>query len=268
MSRTEPVAAPGHARPVPGRRMRRVAYAMLAMQSAVIAWACFRGFYYFHDDFVFRGQGARQAWFAPAYLFQDWQGHFMPGGFLVAQPLSKLSDFGYGWTALSLALGQALVAWLLLRLLLRHFGSRWRVLVPFGLYLTSVPVVQATTWWAAALGLLPLMACLVLMADHTLRMRSSGRALHYLWVLGAYVAALMFSERAVLAPLVVGMLLLALTPGRLVVSVSSVVRRHGALLVGLVVVTGAWSWSTGPRTRSETFHDPRSPGSWTSSPRW
>jgi len=223
------------------RRVRLVARLMVGVQVAVVSWAVFRGFFYFNDDFVFRGQGARYGWFDPAYVFQDWQGHFMPASFALSQPISKLGDFSYTWVALSLAGGQAFTAWMLMRTLLRNFGYRWRVLLALGLYLTSASLVQAATWWAAGMSIVPLLACLVIVSDRVLRSRGRRSASMLWWVLGVYAAALLFSERAVLLPLWVFLLLVAMTPGSLIASLVSVVRTHLAMLGGLLAITTAWA---------------------------
>ncbi len=221
-------------------RVVTTARVMLGIQATFVAWVCFQGFYYFHDDFVFRGLAAGSGWFDPAYLFHYWGGHLMPAAFAVAQPVAKFGGFNYALTATTLALGQLLVGWLLLRLLLRHFGARWRVLVPFALYLTSIPVLQVTEWWAAALNSVPLLACLVLVSDHTLRTRGRRSWREYFWIVGTFVTGLLFFEKAVLLPFAVVMLLWAVTPGGPVRAASVVIRRHWPLIAALVAVEIAW----------------------------
>jgi hypothetical protein len=221
-------------------RVRVVARSMVAFQVVLVTWACFHG-WFFNDDYVFRGQGARYGWFDPAYLMQPWGGHLMPAGFAVAQVLAKLGDFSYLGIAVSLAAGQAFVAVLLYRFLFRHFGVRWRVLLPLALYLTSIPMLQATVWWAAALNAVPLLACMVVVADHTLRLARRRSLRDYAWVIGTVAASLAFFEKSVLLVVVVGFLLLATTPGaKGRPSVLLVARRHAVLWVGLAAVLAGW----------------------------
>jgi hypothetical protein len=214
---------------------------MVTVQIAVVTWAVFRGFFYFNDDFAFRGQGARLPWFDPSYVFQDWMGHFMPAGFVLSQPLTKLGDFSYTWIALALAAGQALTSVLLLRLLVRNFGLRWRILLPLLVYLTSVAVVQATAWWAAGLSTVPLLACLVLLSDRTLRTRGQLTPGFTWWTGGIYAASLLFCERAVLLPIWVFALLVAMTPGGWWHAVRTTFRRHLRTWALLVAITLVWA---------------------------
>lgn len=225
----------------PASTITLVAWSMVAIQSVVVAWACFRGFYYFSDDYVFRGRGAALPWLSPEYLLDHWGGHFMPAAFLAAQPFAKLTNFGYGWVALSLALGQLLVAVLLLRTLFRHFGRRWRVLLPLAIYLTAVPVVQASTWWAAALNMVPLMACTVIVVDRTLRTHGGRNWSSYVWILSTTLVGLLFFEKAVLLHLLVLGVLWALTPVQGLQSFVSVVRVHWPVLVGLSTALVGWA---------------------------
>jgi hypothetical protein len=212
----------------------------MTLQICFVTWASYRG-WYFNDDYAIRGQGAWYGWLDPEYLFQPWGGHLMPAAFAVAQVTSKLADFAYGWTAVGLALGQALVVILLYRLLMRHFGARWRMLVPLLLFLTSIPVLQATVWWASAINALPFLACMVIAADHTLRLAATGRKAEYIWIVALCVTALAFFEKAVLLAPFLAMLLVATTDsGSLLRSVRDVLRRHALLWAALIVMYAGW----------------------------
>lgn len=230
--------APAHARP--GPLVRRIAQAAVGVQILVVSWLCLKGWFY-ADDFMFRGQGARFPWFDPAYVFQPWGGHYMPLSFVVAQPFSKLGGFDYIWVALSLAAGQALIAVLMYRFLMRQFGARWRILLPLLLFLTSVPVLQISVWWATALNSTPYIACMIIAADHTLRLARTGRRWEYAWILGSTAVALGFFEKAVLLPVLVALLLVAVTPARTPIAAAwHLIRAHWILLAGFVAVLAGW----------------------------
>jgi hypothetical protein len=222
------------------RRVRITARSMMSVQIAVVTWACLHAWFY-SDDYMIRSQGATYSWFDPTFLFEPWGGHWMPAAFAVAQPFAKFGDFTHGAIAVSLAAGQALVAVLLYRFLRRHFGFRWRILIPLALYLTSIPVLQASVWWAAGLQALPLLACIVIVSDHTLRLAHGRRVSSYVWIIATTTASLAFFEKSILIPVVVLFLLLATTPvAGPVRAALRVVRLHWPLALGLVLVDGAW----------------------------
>ena len=222
------------------RRVRIVARSMMAVQITVVTWACLHAWFY-SDDYMIRSQGATYAWLDPSFLLEPWGGHWMPAAFAVAQPFAKFGDFTHGAIAVSLAVGQAFVAVLLYRFLRRHFGFRWRILIPLALYLTSIPVLQASVWWAAGLQALPLLACLIIVSDHTLRLAHGRRVSSYAWIVATTIASLAFFEKSILIPVVVFYLLLATTPvAGPVRAAIRVVRLHWPLAMSLVVVDGAW----------------------------
>lgn len=222
------------------RLVRTLAITVVVVHALVVSWACLRGWYH-EDDFALRSQGAGNPWFAPDYLFQKWGGHFMPAAFVVVQLVAKTTGLAYGVVALTLAAGQVLVSVLLYRLLVRHFGHRWPILVPLALYCLSVPVLQAGIWWAAALNMVPFLACMVIAVDHALRLVRGGGRREIAWILGSTVAALAFYEKAVLLPLVVAAVLLGTTPGASGrISPAAVWRRHRSLVLGFVGIYVVW----------------------------
>lgn len=235
----------GRHRRTPTRHERRVRTVMLAavtVQSLVVAWASFRG-YFFTDDLVFMGRGARSPWLDPEYLFQPWGGHLMPAAFAVAQVSAKLSEYDYGFVAAGLALGQALVVWLLYRVLTGLFGFRWRLLLPLGMVLLSIPLLQATTWWAAALNMLPFLATLLLAVWAFTARLTGGPPWLTATAFGATLAGLAFFEKAVLVPPLLFLLAVTLSPVRNPLRAAwSVARDHARLWGGFVVTYAVWAW--------------------------
>jgi hypothetical protein len=222
------------------RKVRHVAVVALWVQGAYVLFGCVVGFF-FSDDLAIRGQGARYDWFDIDFLMQPWGGHLMPAAFAVMQPFAKLGGFAYGPIALSLAAGQSLVAVLLYRTLVRHFGLRWRILPPLFLYLVSLPVLQVSVWWASAVNALPLMACTVLAADRAMRWASDRRTTHLAFILGLQVAALAFFEKSALLVIFIAVLFWALSPVRDPwLAVRDVLVHARVLWIGLVVILVGW----------------------------
>lgn len=165
------------------------------------AWAAWHGFF-FQDDFVIIHRAARASPTDPGYLFQDYQGHLAPGVFLsawaltAAWPLNHLAAATPVW----LALAASVVAWWLF--LIRVFGARWPVLIPFTVYTASTAVMVPTLWWAYGTQLAPVLlamtGALVCLEIHLRRGSRWAAAGTVLWT----VFGLAFYEKAALIPLV------------------------------------------------------------------
>ena len=61
----------------------RTAVALIALQLVRRAVLAFGGYFYW-DDLILVGRAGTQSLLSPAYLFDDHDGHVMPGAFLVA----------------------------------------------------------------------------------------------------------------------------------------------------------------------------------------
>ena len=99
------------------RRVPMIAAALIAVAMLVRAVLAFGGYFYW-DDLILVGRAGTQQLFSWGYLFDDHDGHVMPGGFLVGGLITRAAPLVWLWPALSLVLLQ-LLAWLaLLRTLL------------------------------------------------------------------------------------------------------------------------------------------------------
>lgn len=235
-----PAADSGRAAPSVGRTVRALSTWMVVLHVLIVAWFAFTGFFYAHDDYLIRARAAWEGWLSPALLVAPWDGHLMPAALAAAQVPSKLGNFDYGWVAAMLVAMSLVVGVLLRRFLLRHFGDRPRILLPLGLYVLSIPVLQATVWWAAAINMVPLLACIVLASDGALRRASAGSGGTARILLAAGVGLCFFEKAVLIAPLVVG-LLWTLTPGSGGSALRAVVRRDRWVIAGLVAQLAVWS---------------------------
>lgn len=181
---------------------------LLVVAQSLLRWPGTRDSWFFADDLLFLSDIASgtddTAWF-----FRTHQGHRMPLSFLLTEQVAQTGTYNWQAAAIQIAVMQALAAlavWIMLRVL---FGSRWLLLIPFGLYLFSTAGVAATTWWAVAINQLPhQIAVAGLVTAHVLYLRSRHRR----WVVvGCLFLLLGFGTyvKTVLAPVVLLFLTLA-----------------------------------------------------------
>ena len=130
----------------------RTAAALIAVQLVVRAVLAFRGYFYW-DDLILIGRAGTQSLLSPGYLFDDHDGHVMPGAFLVAGGITRLAPLNWIGPAISLVVLQLLASLALLRALHVILGWRPVLLLPFTFALFTPLSVPAFAWWAAALEL-------------------------------------------------------------------------------------------------------------------
>ena len=92
------------------------AIALIAVQLVIRAALAFRGYFYW-DDLILVGRAGTEGIFSPSYLFDDHDGHVMPGAFLVAGAITHVAPLNWIGPAISLVVLQLLVSLALLRAL-------------------------------------------------------------------------------------------------------------------------------------------------------
>src|SRR6202011_2740085 len=123
----------------------------------VRAVLAFRGYFYW-DDLILTGRAGTQNLLSPGYLFDDHDGHVMPGAFVIAGGITRLAPLNWVGPAISLVVLQALVSLALLRCLHVILGWRPVLLLPLIFALFTPLSVAAFAWWAGALKSLPMLA--------------------------------------------------------------------------------------------------------------
>jgi hypothetical protein len=191
--------------PSPPRDTRvvvRAAWALIALQAAVRAWVGFHGFLS-QDDYPFQFRAATMPVLSHHYLLDAWNGHLMPGSFLLVWVATKAAPLEVWPTvAMDLVL-QAATGLVLLALLRELFGTRRAILVPLTLFLFSAATLGGFAWWAAALNQLPAMLAMVSTLYLHVRYLRTGRTRTGLAALLAFALGLAFFEKMLLfAPLV------------------------------------------------------------------
>ncbi|WP_059016556.1 hypothetical protein [Mycobacterium sp. M26] len=216
------------------------AVVLIAVQLVVRAVLAFGGFFYW-DDLILVGRAGTQGLLSPSYLFDDHDGHVMPGAFLVAGVITRLAPLVWTWPAVSLVVLQVLASLALLRALHVILGWRPVLLIPLTFALFTPLGVPGFAWWAAALNSLPMLAALAwVCADAILLVRTGNRRYAVTGLL-VFFGGLMFFEKAAVIPFVaftVAALLLHVQGDR--AAVRTVWRTGMRLWVPALALTAAW----------------------------
>lgn len=220
------------------RTLRRPSAVVLAafvagvVPFALHAWAALHGSFA-QDDFVVTYRAAAAGPFDPAFLFQDYHGHLQPGGFFLAAVLTWWAPLNFALLMAPLLVMRALAMVLFWCFLVRCFGRRWAILVPFTVFTASTLLLVPTLWWSFGSQLVPVvLAAAGAVHAHVRYLADGGR-----WWLGAFawtLFGLAFYEKAAVIPV-----LLAGVTVLLGQSLREHVRYwagHAVLLAGFVVV--------------------------------
>ncbi|GJF10450.1 hypothetical protein NGTWS1803_17210 [Mycolicibacterium cyprinidarum] len=179
----------------------RTALLLIALQLVVRATLAFGGYFYW-DDLILVGRAGTQSLLSPAYLFDDHDGHVMPGAFLVSGSITRLAPLNWVGPAISLVVLALVASLALLRALYVILGWRPVLLVPLTFALFTPLAVPGFAWWAAALNSLPMLAAMAwVCADAILLVRTGN---HRYVVTGAlaYLCGLVFFEKSAIIPFV------------------------------------------------------------------
>ncbi|OBJ88578.1 hypothetical protein A9W97_15545, partial [Mycobacterium gordonae] len=197
----KPAAPVTSARTGPPYRVAAVAAALIIAQLGVRAVLAFRGCFYW-DDLILIGRAGTQGLLSPSYLFDDHDGHVMPGAFLVAGVIIRLAPLVWTWPAVSLVVLQLIASLALLRALYVILGWRPVLLIPLTFALFTPLGVPGFAWWSAALNSLPMLAALAwVCGDAVLLVRTGNQRYAATGVL-AYLVGLLFFEKAAVIPFV------------------------------------------------------------------
>ncbi|OBJ88405.1 hypothetical protein [Mycobacterium asiaticum] len=197
----KPAAPVTSARTGPPYRVAIAAAALIMAQLGIRAALAFGGYFYW-DDLILVGRAGTQGLLSPSYLFDDHDGHVMPGAFLLAGAIIRLAPLVWTWPAVSLVVLQLLASLALLRALYVILGWRPVLLIPLTFALFTPLGVPGFAWWAAALNSLPMLTAMAwVCADAVLLIRTGNQRYAVTGVL-AYLGGLLFFEKAAVIPFV------------------------------------------------------------------
>ena len=216
-----------------------VALMLVAVQLGWRAALLGRG-YFTQDDYLMLTLGGQTL--SLDLLMTDYSGHLFPGGFLIAWLNTQLAPLD--WTVavveiVVLQLVASVLAWLVLCRLLP--ASWWRLPV-LAAYLFCPLSLWPTQWWAVAIQYLPVSIFLFLATWALLHRLQEGSRWSGPLVVLATVAGLLFQERAVLYPVVLGFVAVAYAEATGLRRIGTAVRRHLVVWVPLIVVLIGYVW--------------------------
>jgi hypothetical protein len=192
--------AAGGAGRLTGRRVARIAAALVALQLLVRACVALSG-YFSQDDLILASRAASTP-ITLDFLLGGHDGHFMPAGLLLSSGLTRLAPLEWGpvvATSLVLQAVASLAVWRLLRVLL---GSRPAVLLPLLLYLFSPLTLPTFSVWTSALATLPLQAGLAWVCADAVGLHRTGRLRYAVSGTLVFAGTLAFTEKALVIPVV------------------------------------------------------------------
>jgi hypothetical protein len=240
-------------------RVDQAAVGLLLLQALYRGRAVFSGFFY-EDDFRYV-YDADTSSLGADYLLQDYNGHLMPGEFLLVWLLQRIAPMDFDAVAFVLLLLQvaaSAMVWLLLRELV---GPRPGALIGLAVYLFSPLTLGSFLWYAASLQAVPLQLVMAAaLLGHVRHLRTDATRPALLALL-AYTAGLVFWEKALLVvPVLVLVTLLwfgdGSVPARLRAGLVARWRlwsAYAAVSLGyLVLYVTAVRWQLGRRSSADS----------------
>ena len=218
------------------RPLTAIAVTLIVIQGIVRGYLKFGG-WFVGDDLSFIARAERMPFLSTTYLFSGWNGHFMPGAFVLVRVLNAAAYFDYTPVAIVDIALQAGLGYLVFVLLRELFGPRRAILVPLAVFLFSPITLPAFLWWAAALNQLPgQMAMAGALILHVRYLRS-GRTLTGIGGAVVVLAGFMFSEKLLIfVPVVPAMTVLYFTAGPPAQRLRLLVTRHWRVWLAYLVV--------------------------------
>ena len=217
----------------------RTAAALIAVQLVIRAVLAFSGYFYW-DDLILIGRAGTQDLLSAGYLFDDHDGHVMPGAFLVAGGITRLAPLEWLAPAISLIVMQLLASLALLRALHVILGWRPVLLVPLTFALFTPLGVPAFAWWAAALNSLPMLTAMAWVCADAVLLVRTGNQRYAVTGLLVYVGGLLFFEKSAVIPFVAFAIAALLAYVTAAGSPMMVWRRGIRLWASSLAVTAAW----------------------------
>ena len=187
----------GRVRDLAPPRLRVAAVIVALVPFVVHAWVALHG-YFGQDDFVITYRAAHADPLDFGYLFQDYNGHLVPGTFLLAWLQTAIAPLNYAVATVPLIIMHGIALWLFWRVLVRLFGYHWALLPAFAMLSASPLILFPTLWWAYGMQLLPLLVTMAAALLAHLRYLDTGATRHAVHALAWTVGGLLFYEKAAL----------------------------------------------------------------------
>ncbi|MFI2647054.1 hypothetical protein [Micromonospora fulviviridis] len=229
--------------------VRAAAAAMILVSLAWRAQLASRG-YLAVDDYVLIAR-AGESDLTPGFLLTLYNNHFMPGALLITWLVTRAAGLAYWPYVLLLTAAQAVLAVSFARLLRTLVRPGWALLVPLAVFLFSPLTLEATSWWAVGVNMLPMQVAMVLAIGAQVRYVRTGRKRHLATLALAVLFGLVFFEKALLVvPLVFLLTAFLFAGGPPVRAVLSTIRRYWPSWLVLTAISLAFLALYGSRAES------------------
>src|SRR5262249_15893342 len=170
-----------------------------------------------------------------------YSGHLMPGQFLLVWLLTAVAPMKYTVAVLPVLALQAVGYVLTWKLLVRLYGHRWAILVPYAVVVCSPLVLAATMWWAYALQLIPLELSLpAALYAHVGYLQTGLRRDAVLGLVWTAVGLACWEKALLIAPVVFGVTVVLNPHGGLLSRLVVTLRRYRRLWIGYAVLDVAY----------------------------
>ncbi|MCG7594443.1 hypothetical protein [Mycobacterium sp. PSTR-4-N] len=221
------------------RWVARAAVAVIALHLAVRAVLAFGGYFYW-DDLILVGRAGTQPLLSPGYLFDDHDGHVMPGAFLVAGLITRVAPLNWIGPAISLLVLALVASVALLRALHVILGWRPALLVPLTFALFTPLAVPSFAWWAAGLNSLPMVAALAWVCADAIQLVRTGAVRYAVTGTAVFFGGLLFFEKAAIIPFAAFAITAVYGHVTAEATVPQVWRRGRHLWLACLALTVAW----------------------------
>ncbi|WFE45958.1 hypothetical protein O7624_17200 [Verrucosispora sp. WMMD1129] len=189
-------------------RIRTAALAIVALSVLWRAQVASGGFLA-ADDYVMITQAAESN-LTVEHLLALYNNHLMPGGRLLTWLITEHVGMAYWPYVLLMAIGQAVLGITFFRLLRRLLQPSWLLLLPLGALMFSPLTLEATSWWAVGVNMLPMQIAMVLAVGAQVSYVQTRRKRHLVTLALSVLLGLVFFEKAILVVALVFLLTAAL----------------------------------------------------------
>lgn len=210
----------------------KLVVALMTATFALRAWSVGR-WSWNSDDWIYLHDASTTSLIP--YVLQNYNGHFMPGEFLIVWVLNALWPLDHGVIVLVTAAWAAALVGLWAIALRDLWGSGWVTWAALVLLALSPLMVHSTMWWAAALQTLSLQTCFAACLYFVARLLRSGGERGLLGLVVSYAVGLVMWEKALFLVLPIAVILVHAAPEPLAAAVRRY-RRAFAWLAGLSAV--------------------------------
>ncbi len=231
----------------------RLGLVVLVVTTVVWRYWTLRSWSWFQDDWIYLARTAQLPFWE--YVTQNYNGHVMPGQFVLAWAITKIGPLDYSLAIATslLFIVASLLAWA--AALRAIFGERARLLYPLVVLALSPLFMPISLWWAAALQTFPLQLFMGLSVLFTARYLRSGSRRDVAGLVVSYALGLFFWQKALLIAIPVVFVAMLLTTGSLGERLSAAWRigRFPMAVAAAYVPLYLWFTRSGDDAATELF---------------